>query len=125
MELKVDFNEKDLQAESLKATILKGAVDHLIGALTPDMLRGFMEKTLQQAFESILSWQMANAAKPYVDEIAKEYMTTPEVQERTRVAVRGAIDAALGKLPESMANDIAALARDSFRRAIESKFGRL
>lgn len=124
MELNVNINEKELQTEALRVTILKGAVDHLMASMTPELLRTFMEKVLQQAFDSITGWQMANAAKPYVEQFAKEYMELPDTQERVRLATRAAIDTALGKLPGDIAADLANLARNEFKRAVENKLGR-
>lgn len=124
MELKVEFDEKSLQSAALRATILKGAVDHLLTVLTPDTLKVFVEKVLAEAFDKISAWDMASAARPYVEKFVKEYMESPEVQERARCAARTAVDTALGKLPGDVANELATMARNEFRKAVEGKLGR-
>lgn len=124
MEVKIDFNEKSLQEVALRDTILKGAIAHLMSALTPEALQVFVEKVLAQAFDKISNYDMCNALKSYVESYVREYMETPEVQERACRAAREAIDTALGKLPTEIASQLVEMAQSSFREAVKSKLSR-
>ena len=95
MELKVEFNEAELKESSLRATILKGTVAHLLSVLTPEALQVFLEKTLADAVKGICSYDIQNAMRPHYEKIISEYVSLPPVKARLEAAVKAAVDGAV------------------------------
>ena len=121
MELKVEFDEANLKEAALRATILKGAVGHLLSVLTPEALGVFLEKTLSEALKGIAPYEIQQAMRPYYEKIVSEYMSLPEVKARMEAAVRAAVDGSVSAYPAEIQSTIAGMAKKSFMDALHSK----
>jgi hypothetical protein len=121
MELKVEFNESNLQEAALRATILKGTVNYLLSVLTPETLRVFLEKTLADSVKGIASYEIQNAMKPHYEKIILEYVALPEVKARLEVAIKSAVDGSVAAYPATVQAFIADTAKKSFMEALQSK----
>lgn len=123
MKVEIEFDEKTLQAEAIKTTILKSAVENLLANLTPESIAIFVEKTLAESIKSITSWDLSNAVRPHATKLVNEYVATPEVQDRMKKAFHGAIDAALGTMPDLIKAEVASAAAEAFKRTLLDKIG--
>lgn len=121
MELKVEFNEAELKESSLRATILKGTVAHLLSVLTPEALQVFLEKTLADAVKGICSYDIQNAMRPHYEKIISEYVSLPPVKARLEEAVKAAVDGAVAAYPASVQAAVSGMAMKSFMDALHSK----
>lgn len=123
MKIEVEFDEKALQAESLKATILKSAVQNILDSLTPEAMAVFVEKTIAESLKGITSWDLSAALRPHTTKLVNEYVATPEVQARMTKAFREAVDEALGTMPDLVKKEVAAAAAEAFKRSLLDKLG--
>jgi hypothetical protein len=121
MELKIDFDEASLRESALRATLLKGAVAHIVSSVTPEAMAVFMEKVLADALRGIAGYDVQQAVRPHVKEIVDAYLAAPETRSRLEQAVRQGIDASINGLPEEVKKAVTAMAAENFRRALQSK----
>lgn len=121
MEMKIDFDAASLQEATLRATLLKGVVDHLLGKLTPEVLTVFLEKTLADALKGISSYEITTAVRPHLKTIVDEYLTIPEVHARVVASVHQGVDLAVTQYPEEIRKSLVDTALANFKRALQEK----
>ena len=121
MELKINFDEAKLQEETLRATLLKGVVDHLLASLTPEALAVFLEKMLAEALKGISSYQITDAMRPHFKAIVDAYVATPEVTSRINEAIHAGVDSAIGDYPATIRGAVFDMAKKSMLDSLTSK----
>ena len=121
MELKINFDESKLQEEALRATILKGAVDHIVSKLTPEALTVFLQKTLAEALKGISSYQIQEAVKPYTAQVLAIYIEQPVVKAQIEAAAIAGVNLAIAEYPEALRKAIVSIAGKTFLDALSNK----
>jgi hypothetical protein len=120
-ELKIEFNEAALQEASLRASILKGTVDHLLSVLTPEALRVFVEKLLADTLKGISSYEIQCAMRPHCQAIIQEYVERPGVKAHMEEVLHASVDSYVDEFPAMITSTIMETARKAFMESLTNK----
>lgn len=111
--------EDELTAAAIRATILKGTLDHLIKEMTPERLTAFADDMLKKSFTDIFGgWAFNNQFHEEVKPLFLAAIRDPIFQARIQKAVQEGLDKAVSQLPERVAKEIADFAIDALRKKL-------
>lgn len=100
--IKLEFPEGMLEQQvgkSLRATIMAGAVQHIVKELTPERLQVFATEILEEGLKNLDSYELRKTVKDLADPMMKAYCMRPDFIARIEVAVKEGMENFVKDLP--------------------------
>jgi plasmid maintenance system killer protein len=104
--MKIEFeNQSDLEVmvgQGLRATIMSGAVSHIVKELTPERLNVFVNEALERVFENFRLYEIESQIKKLAEKQLEHLISQPEAQERIRQITAKAFAEYMGMLDQQV-----------------------
>jgi hypothetical protein len=106
----------------LRATIMKGTIEHLIAEMTPERLAVFADAWLAKVFGEMFStWRWSTELDAIVKPALLEQIKSPVFFGRVQEAIQKGLDKAVADLPEKVAKEITDAAIASVKARLEPR----
>jgi hypothetical protein len=90
---------EDAVGKGLRATIMAGAVQHIIKELTPERLHQFATEILDKGLDNLNSWELQKAVSEAAAPAIKSYAMRPDFIARVEEAVKVGMEKFVNDLP--------------------------
>lgn len=86
--------------KGIRATIMAGAVHHIVNELTPERLKEFAIGILDQGLEALNGYELRNMVVKTAEPMMRAYCIRPDFISRVEVAVREGMEKLVTDLPD-------------------------
>lgn len=87
--------------KGIRATIMAGAVQHIVKELTPDRLAEFATQVLEEGLKEINGYQLRKMVGEMAEPMMKEYCMRPDFIARVETAVKEGMEKFIKDLPNT------------------------
>jgi len=106
--------------EALRATIMKGTIDHLLAEMTPERMAVFADAWLAKVFTDLFShWRYGGEVDAIVKPVLLEQVKNPVFVARVQVAIQQGLDRAITELPDKIAKQITEAAMEQVKTRLQ------
>lgn len=106
--IKLEIPEGMLEEQigkGIRATIMAGAVQHIVKELTPKRLGEFATEILEQGLKDLNGYELRNMVSKTAEPMMKAYCLRPDFIARVEVAVKEGMERFIKDLPDTIYNE--------------------
>lgn len=96
---------EDAVGKGIRATLMQGAVEHIVKELTPDLLRKFATDILDEGLKRLNSWDLRDMVMATAKPMIKEYSLRPDFIAQVEEAVNAGMKKFIQDLPQIIYDD--------------------
>lgn len=91
--------------KGLRATLMQGAVNHIVKELTPERMNTFVTGILDEGLKNLNSWELRSMVSKTAEPMMKDYSMRPDFIAAVEACVKEGMEKFLKELPDIVYNE--------------------